>query len=324
MVRHVFAALVLVMAAAMLAACGRPIVVHTLAASSGAPVDDVRIYRYHFSIFSIWPSTRSVQTGVNGDAIVTVGPSATNLTLLRQGYEPVLMAVFEQSSQSLVPDKGGYDYILRYDTLEERQRVPVELRPVRREPVDLLVTDQATGLPLPDASVYAATFLYLPQPGVEKNWGFPPVQQVVTDAEGRAQVEQVSGFINRIQVRKKGYQNTVVSLDGRTMEGPVARQVQLRPLQVKAVTFLVVDAKTRKPLQGAELSFGQISDGLPPSPDAWAATTDSKGLTPPLPVSDLEPFVLSVRAKGYKEWRGAPLWRTLDDQMVRRIEMRRE
>jgi len=323
MVRQVTALLVMMVGAVLLGACGRPIVVHTLAAGGGAPVDDVRIYRYHFSIFSIWPSTRSVQTGADGNAIVTVGPSATNLTLLRQGYEPVLMAVFEQSSQSLVPDKGGYDYILRYDTLEERQRVPVELRPIRREAVDLQVLDQATGQPMPDASVYAATFLYLPQPGVEKNWGFPPVQQTTTDAEGRAQVEQVSGFINRIQVRKKGYQHTVVALDGRTMVGPIARRVEMRPLQAKPITFLVVDAKTRKPLQGAEVSFGLISDGLPPSPDAWTATTDSTGSTPLVPVTDMEPYVLSVKLKGYAEWRGAPLWRTLAPGSVYRIEMRR-
>lgn len=304
--------------------CGRPITVQALVQGSGSPVEDVRIYRYRFSLFSIFPGMKSVQTGADGSAVVSVGPSATNLTMLRQGYEPVLMGVFEQTSVSLTPDKGGYDYILAYDTLVDKQVVPVEFRPVRRAPVDLLVTDRATTNPIEGAEIFATTFLYLPQPGVEKDWGFPPVQEVHTDAAGRAVVDQVSGFRNRIAVRKKGYQNAVVTLDGRDVEGPIARQVAMRPLSVKQVDFLVVDAKTRAPVAGAEVSLGEIRDGLPDSPDAWLKSTDSAGRTGLMPVPDMEPFLLSVKAKGYEEWRGAPVWRTLIEGQTKRLELRRD
>jgi hypothetical protein len=190
--------------------------------------------------------------------------------------------------------------------------------------VEITVVDRDTQRPVADAQVYAATFLYLPQPGVERDWGFPPVQDVRTDAEGRATVEQRSGFLNRIAVRVKGYQYATITLDGRGLEGPTARRVELRPLQVKPVDFLVVDAKTRAPIAGAEVSLGEMRDGLPDNPDAWTRTTDAAGRTGLMPVPDMEPFLLSVKARGYEDWRGAPVWRTLVEGQTRRLELRRK
>jgi hypothetical protein len=307
-----------------LAGCGRPITIQALERGSEAPIEDVRIYRYRFSLFSIFPGMKSTQTGPDGSAVVSVGPSATNLTMLRAGFEPVLLGVFEQTSQALAPDAGGYDYVLTYGTLVDKQVVPVEFRPLKSAPVEITVVDRDTQRPVADAQVYAATFLYLPQPGVERDWGFPPVQDVRTDAEGRATVEQRSGFLNRIAVRVKGYQYATITLDGRGLEGPTARRVELRPLQVKPVDFLVVDAKTRAPIAGAEVSLGEMRDGLPDNPDAWTRTTDAAGRTGLMPVPDMEPFLLSVKARGYEDWRGAPVWRTLVEGQTRRLELRRK
>ncbi|MBL9141772.1 MAG: carboxypeptidase regulatory-like domain-containing protein [Phycisphaerae bacterium] len=306
------------------AACGRPITVQAFMQGSTTPVEDVRIYRYRFSWFSIFPGMRSTQTKADGSAEVSVGPSTTNLTMLRAGFEPVLMGVFETQSIGLQPDDAGYNYVLTYDALQNKQVVPIEFRPVRRAPVELTVTDRATGKPISGAEVFAATFLYLPQPGVEGDWGFPAVQETFTDAEGRAVVDQVSGFRNRIAVRMKGYQNAAVTLDGREVNGAIARDVQLRPLSVKQVDFLVIDAKTRAPVADAEVSLGTIKDGLPDSPDAWVKRTGSDGRTGLMPVPDIESFLMSVNAKGYGDWRGAPVWRALDDGQTKKLELRRK
>jgi hypothetical protein len=43
-----------------------------------------------------------------------------------------------------------------------------------------------------------------------------------------------------------------------------------------------------------------------------------------MPVPDMEPFLLSVKARGYEDWRGAPVWRTLVEGQTRRLELRRK
>lgn len=304
--------------------CGRPITVQAIVQGTGAPVDDVRIYRYKFSWFSIFPVMKSTQTGADGSAVISVGPATTNLTMLRSGYEPVLLGVFETESIGLEPDDAGYNYVLTYSALADKQVVPVEFRPVKRAPVELTVTDRATGKPIANAEVFASTFLYLPQPGVEPDWGFPAVQEQVTDADGRAVVDQVSGFRNRIAVRMKGYQSVAVNFDGRDVSGPVVRDVQMRLLSVKQIDFLVIDAKTRAPVADAAVTLGTIRDGLPDSPDAWVKPTGKDGRTGLMPVPDIESFLLSVNAKGYNEWRGTPMWRALDDGQTKRLELHRK
>jgi hypothetical protein len=52
--------------------------------------------------------------------------------------------------------------------------------------------------------------------------------------------------------------------------------------------------------------------------------TDAAGRTGLMPVPDIEPFLLSVKAQNHKEWRGAPVWRTLVDGQVKKLQMRRK
>lgn len=317
------AALLLALCAALgtLTGCGRPITVQAIMQGSSTPVEDVRIYRYRFSIFSIFPSMTPVQTDKQGTAQVTVGPSATNLTMLCQGFEPVLLAVFEKAGIGLTPDDGGYNYVLAFDALQDKQVVPVEFKPLRRVPMSLDVTDLDTGQPVEGAEVLASTFLYLPQPGVEKDWGFPPVQQTKTDAEGRASVDQMSGFRNRVTVRLRGYEDAIIDIDGRAAMSEAARQVAMRPLKLKRIDFFVMDFATRQPVPNAEVRFGVTRDGLPPSPEAWTKVVDASGHTGLMPVPDVTPCLISVKAKGYHDWRGAPMWRALEDGQVKRLEM---
>ncbi len=294
-----------------------------LAAGSDAPVDDVRIYRHMFTWFTLFPGKKSVETGPDGTAVVTVGPSNTNLTMLRQGYEPVLLGVFEQGAPSIQPDDGGYDYVLLYSTIKDKQVVPVEFRPVRRVPLQLHVVDADSGQSLAGATVFGTTYLYLPQPGVEADWGYPPVQEVTTSAQGQAVVDQVSGFRNRVTVRKPGYCDAELDIDGRKLGSAAAREVALRPFRVKHVDFQVFDASTRMPVAGAEVVLGEQRDGLPMSPDGWKAVTGPTGRTGVQAVPNMEPPLMTVRAKGYPEWRGAPLWRALQDGGTKRIEIRK-
>jgi hypothetical protein len=255
-----------------------------------------------------------------------VGSANTNLTMLRAGYEPVIFGVFEKPSVAIVPDKGGYDHVIMFADVKKEpdNEYEVRFRPVRREPMTLAVLDSRTKAPVTGAEVYGATFLYLPQPGVEADWGFPPLQTAKTDAAGNAVVDQVSGFRNRVTVRLAGYQDAVVAFDGRTITGPRSVDVPFRKLQLKQVDFLVVDAKSKAPVAGAEVRLGESRDGLPPNPNGWTKVVGANGRTGPMPVPDLEPFLVSVTSSNYKEWRGAPVWRSLDDGQTKKLELERK
>jgi hypothetical protein len=314
------------LALAATAGCGKPIIVHAVTESAADPIADVRVYRHRFGFFNFFPGKKFVETGPDGRAEVMVGSANTNLTMLRAGYEPVIFGVFEKPSVAIAPDKGGYDYVIMFADVKDKpnNEYAVRFHPVRREPMTLEVLDSRTSAPVPGADVYGATFLYLPQPGVEADWGFPPLQTSKTDAAGKAVVDQVSGFRNRVTVRLAGYQDAVVAFDGRTITGPRSVDVPLRKLQLKQVDFLVVDAKTKAPVAGAEVRLGESRDGLPPNPNGWTKVVGTDGRTGPMPVPDLEPFLVSVTSSNYKEWRGAPVWRSLDDGQTKKLELERK
>jgi hypothetical protein len=48
------------------------------------------------------------------------------------------------------------------------------------------------------------------------------------------------------------------------------------------------------------------------------------GRTGPMPVPDMQPFLIGVTSSNYKEWRGAPVWRSLEDGQVKRLELQRK
>jgi hypothetical protein len=246
--------------------------------------------------------------------------------MLRAGYEPVIFGVFETPNASIAPDAGGYDHVVMYDDVKPKPDNEYEVRftAVRRAPMELEVVDSRTKEPIAGADVFGATFLYLPQPGVEADWGFPPLQSAKTGADGKATVDQVSGFRNRVTVRLAGYQDAVVEFDGRTITGPRSVDVPMRKLQVKQVDFLVIDAKSKQPVPGAEIRLGESRDGLPANPNGWSKVVGADGRTGPMPVPDMHPFLLSVTAQNHKEWRGAPVWRALTDGQVKKLELQRK
>jgi len=316
----------LALSCAALAGCGKPITVHAVSAADGTALADVRIYRHRFGLLNIFPGKKFVHTGPDGRAEVSVGSANTNLTMLRAEHEPVLFGVFETPVDAIAPDAGGYDHVVMFRDIKAAPDNEYEVRftRVRREPLRLAVKDAGSGAPVAGADVFASTFLYLPQPGVEADWGFPPVQRAATDAAGAATVDQVSGFRNRVTVRLAGYQDAVIAFDGRAIEGPREESVPLRRLRIKQVDFLVVDAKTKKPVRGAEVRLGESRDGLPPHPNGWTRTVGEDGRTGPMPVPDMQPFLVSVTSSNYKEWRGAPVWRSLQDGQVKRLELQRK
>jgi hypothetical protein len=324
--RALRAAVACLVAAGALAGCGKPIVVRTIADAGGDPIGEARVYRHRFGWFNLFPGKKFVVTAADGAAEVEVGSANTNLTILRSGFEPMIFGVFETSVPAIAADAGGYDHVVMFRDIRPRpdNGYEVRMKAVRREPMSLEVTDSRTGAPIEGAEVFGATFLYLPQPGVEADWGFPALQKAATDEDGRARVDQVSGFRNRVTVRLKGYQDATVEFDGRRISGPRTVDVPLRQLEFKQVTFLAIDAKSKKPVPGAEVRLGEARDGLPENPNGWKVSAGADGKVGPVAVPDMQPFVLSVTAPGYKEWRGAPVWRALSDGQVKRIEMRRK
>jgi hypothetical protein len=115
-----------------------------------------------------------------------------------------------------------------------------------------------------------------------------------------------------------------LAFDGRTITGPRDVAMALRPLRTKQVDFLVIDAETKRPVANVQVHLGESRDGLPPNPNGWSRATGADGRTGRMPVPDMEPFLVSAKAPGYKEWRGAPVWRALDDGATKKLELVRE
>jgi hypothetical protein len=165
------------------------------------------------------------------------------------------------------------------------------------------------GRPVEGATVYLSTFIYLKEQGAEQSRGRLPVQQALTAADGLAQVEFISGFMNRVVVRAPGRVGTSVEL--RT---PRSLDVLARSRETREVSFRVIDRRSKLPLSGAVVSAGQSSDGLPPDPDAFSVTTPTGGVTPPITLARRVPLYVHVKAPaGYKDTDIHLEWRKLVD-----------
>lgn len=319
-------------------ACSKPISFQLIDTEYGAPLEAVRIHRHSVSIFTPLPRKRApLATDFNGGAIVPIPPNPTALTFLRQGYEPLSIGIFRQVPSSLLaPAEGSegsacdipplddedpcsaWQRILIWDDLVPKVPVTVRMRPLRSEPVDVLVVDES-GAPLPGCEVFGATFLFLPIPGVEPEWGFPSLQREVTDHRGQASLVTWSGFRNRITARMPERGEAHADVDGAQ-----AMSVRLMPrnIQWRSQRIRVVDPK-RRPIAGARVSYGEIRNGLPVGPNAFVVETDQNGETPEVLLPDDHPLHLRIRAKGYKDRVSAPLWRSLEEGGTWRVVLER-
>ena len=88
--------------------------------------------------------------------------------------------------------------------------------------------------------------------------------------------------------------------------------------------FEVLDEKRGTPVEGAWVSLEEPRNGLPPDPNAFAACTGPDGLTPPVPVPDLVPLVLVVRAPGHRDRREALDWNAVGQGDVRTVWIHRK
>lgn len=298
----------------------RPLDLHVQDADSGAPVEGVALHRHAISLLTLLPSRdEPVRTRPDGDARIWVPPLNTNVTLLRPGYEPTSIAVL----RTQIPDsmKGGERMLIPFDSLHEGETVAMRMKPCTRTPTPVQVVDTTTGKPIAGADVLARTFLYLPAPGLEDGWGFPDLQRSSTSAEGRTSVDRVSGFRNRVTARMPGWADA--SVDLRT-DAPDGLRLRCRPLRWKSMRFEVLDEKRGTPVEGAWVALDEPRNGLPPDPNAFAACTGADGLTPPIPVPDLVPLVLDVRAPGHRDRREALDWNAVQQGDVRTVWIRRK
>lgn len=314
--------------ASALHGCSKPIPFHVNDRDSSLPLEGVRIHRHSVSIFSLLPSTRPpAETDFEGIATVSVPPNPTNLTFLRQGYEPTAVGVFRQMPAAMGrsgaacdsdPD-AAWQRLLCWDDLMPRVPVPVVMTPLTSGVVDILVVDER-GVPIPDCEVLGATFLYLPMPGAEPEWGFPPLQRATTDPSGRASLRSWSGFRNRFTARTEGRDVVFTDVNGAQ---DTSVQLRLPLLHWKKQRLRVTDQKGR-PVAGATVSFGEIRNGLPAGPHAFIVTTGDDGFTPVLSLPSAETLIIKITARGYEDRMTAPLWRALDDGGTWRVIMERD
>jgi len=323
--RHAWSVVALMLS---LIGCSKPIPFQLADIDSGAPLEGVRIYRHSVSLFSLLPSKKSpVETDFTGIATVNVPPNPTNLTFLRQGYEPTAVGVFRQMPSAMAqrtdaacePDPDSpWQRILCWDDLMPKIDVPVRMRPLTSGAIEVFVVDER-GLPLKGCEVLGATFLYLPMPGAELEWGFPELQRAVTDASGRAEMKSWSGFRNRFTARAEGRDSVFADVCGAE---DISIQLRLPTLVWKSQRLRVIDQKGR-PVPDATVSYGEIRNGIPAGPHAFIATTDRDGFTPMLQLPNAESMLIKVTARGFVDRMTAPLWRSLDEGGTWRVIMER-
>jgi len=321
--------LVLTLTVCALGACSKPIPFQIADALSAEPLEGVQIYRHSVSIFSLLPSSRPpIASDFEGVATVNIPPNPTNLTFLRQGYEPAAIGVFRKMPAVMAaraklecpPDlDAAWQRLLCWDDLMPRVDVAVLMRPLTRGVVEVFVRDEA-GLPVRDCEVLGATFLYLPMPGVEPAWGFPSLQRHFTDDNGRTLMTSWSGLRNRFTARTAGHDEVHADVDGALH---VSLELRLPILQWKPHRLRVIDQKG-KPIEGATLTYGQPRDGTPAGPHAFSTTTDRDGYTPELSLPNSESLLIEVKARGYRDRMTAPLWRALEPGGTWRVVMERK
>lgn len=320
---------VMALAACALTSCSKPIPFHIADAQSSEPLEGVRIYRHSVSIFSLLPSKRPpVASDFAGVAIVNIPPNPTNLTFLRQGYEPASIGVFRQMPAAMTAaaahgtasdPSAAWNKLLIWDDLMPKVEVPVAMRSLTSGAVEVFVLDEA-GAPIRNCEVLGATFLYLPMPGAEPEWGFPALQRVTTDDSGRAMMRSWSGLRNRYTARAAGHDEVHADVDGAL---DVSLELRLPVLQWRTQRFRVVDMKG-KPVEGAALSYGEIRDGIPAGPHAFLVTTDREGNTPEVRLPNADAMLIKVSARGYDDRMTAPLWRALEEGGTWRVVMERK
>lgn len=314
-------------------ACSKPIPFLLTDTDHGAVLEGVRIHRHSVWIFAPLPSRGAhVETDFAGEAIVSIPPRQTCLTFLRQGYEPASAAVFRTVPAAVSEDgatastsapahepgdpDAAWQRILCWDDLMPEVPVSVRMRPLRSEAVEVFVVDEH-GAPLGDCEVLGATFLYLPIPGVEPEWGFPALQRTTTDSNGRATLVTWSGFRNRITARTPDRGEAWTDVEGAQS---ISVHLAPRPLLWRTQRFKIVDEKGR-PVAGAQLTYGEIRNGLPASPNAFVAETGRDGLTPIVSIPNADTLLFRLKAKGYKDRITSPLWRTLEEGGTSRVVM---
>ena len=195
------------------------------------------------------------------------------------------------------------------------------MKPCTRTPIEVRVVDFDSGKAVEGAEVLARTFLYLPAPGLEEGWGFPDLQRAPTATDGSARIERVSGFRNRITARMAGRADVNADLRGEPSDPITLRS---RTLQWKTVRFEVLDEKRGTPVEGAWIALEEPRNGLPPDPNAFAACTGRDGLTPSIEIPDVVPLVIEVRAPGHRDRREAIDWKSIGENDVRTVWIRRK
>jgi hypothetical protein len=262
----------------------------------GRPVEGVDVYRNTLGWFKIFASDDEpfVSDG-DGVAGFTLFSRRTSLTVFKPGYEPrqVIVMPYDGVRTDI---RGEGETTIDFDRVKGKEPIDFPLVPVTRTPIE-------------GATVYLSTFIYLKEQGAEQSRGRLPVQQALTAADGLAQVEFISGFMNRVVVRAPGRVGTSVEL--RT---PRSLDVLARSRETREVSFRVIDRRSKLPLSGAVVSAGQSSDGLPPDPDAFSVTTPTGGVTPPITLARRVPLYVHVKAPaGYKDTDIHLEWRKLVD-----------
>ncbi|MBM4111555.1 MAG: hypothetical protein FJ254_09415 [Phycisphaerae bacterium] len=270
----------------------------------GRPVEGVDVYRNTLGWFKIFASDdKPFVSDAEGLTDFTLFSRRTSLTVFKPGFEPRQVIVMPYSGVRH-EIRGEGETTLDFDQVRGDVPIDFPLVPVTHTPIQVRVLTEG-GEPVEGASVYLSTFIYLKEQGAEQSRGRLPVQVATTGADGAAEVEFISGFMNRVVVRAPDRVGASIEL-----RAAKDLEVVVHTRESRQVRFRVVDRRTNLPLCGAVVSAGQSSDGLPPDADAFSVTTPSSGVTDPITLARRVPLYVRVKApSGYKdtdihlEWR---------------------
>lgn len=221
-------------------------------ASTGEPVEGVRIFRHveKPGLLNAPPDAVAV-TDPAGTAFFDAPRLDSRWLVMRDGYDP--MMVWMQEGDDAV-DPGPFGTVVRWADLARTGVLDLPLTPTSWKSVRLTVIDADTGAGVPGASVSVESVSYFDRELDRCLYGVPVVVTSTTDPHGVAALNVPSGTTSEVTVEAPGWAEVTTTLDPDSPAGISSRRmISMQAYRYQPTRVLVLDRNTGLPVEGAVL-----------------------------------------------------------------------
>lgn len=292
----------------------KPIQVRAVDATTGAPVEGADVRQHGARFFAFFPSTGvAPKTNAEGEVKLVLNARGTSLAILRPGYVPTQVAIVPEPSgcakvttPQFTTCEVSPTNCIEFERVAAEATIEVRLTPTVPRTIRVCVRSEQ-GLPLAGVEVIAHAGLFLPKDGVEAQWGLPPIQCVLTTADGCAEVTAHGGLRNYLYVRAEGCETERRALDCSDASAQI--DLTLRVPEFKSAAFRVINAATGAPIKNATVVYGKEFDGLARDPNGWSVETDADGCTTAVRLPDCNNLFVTASCDRFQSSRKVIAWR---------------